>query len=309
MLRVPHQGHQETAEGGEGMISAKVVADSINPAGVRLTTFECVVPKWLIAEINTHAMIRRNSASSRAIPTVVLIEKVLTNPYVPVEWRYRAREGGMQAGALMTPEDAAASTQDWLDALTAILPYVERLEARKGAKEHINRLMEAWMYTVVVMTATEWENYLHLRGPSGGAQPEFKSLVVAQMAAFEASVPVLRDPRGTSQEVDLWHLPYVTDDERFALDWRDLPKLSAARSAGVSYYRPGARGLIEDEMARADRLVGNGHWTPLEKPCRATDGVEWFGPYRGWQPYRKAFGGESGSATHGTQEDAAWLRR
>ena len=35
------------------MISAKVIADSVNPAGQRITTFECVFPRWILAEVNT----------------------------------------------------------------------------------------------------------------------------------------------------------------------------------------------------------------------------------------------------------------
>lgn len=291
------------------MIAAKVVADSISPSGCRLTTFECVVPKWLIAEINTHAMIRRNSASSRAVPTVAIIERVLRDPWEPLEWRYRSAEGGMQAGALMSREDAEASRRDWLGARDAVLPFVRSLEARHAAKEHVNRLLEAWMWSVVVMTATEWDQYLHQRGPGAGAQPEFQQLVALQMDAFERSIPVQRPYDRSALDIRGWHLPYVSTTERMEHRLPVLAALSAARCAGVSYYRPGAIGDLERELDRASRLVSNGHWSPLDMPAAATGDDKFVGPLRGWRAYRKFFGGESGSKTHGTQEDAPWIAR
>lgn len=291
------------------MISAKIVADSINPAGVRLTTFECVVPKWLIAEINTHAMIRRNSASSRAVPTVAVIERVLRDPWEPLEWRYRAAEGGMQAGDLMTTEDALASRRDWLGARDAVLPFVRRLEGRRAAKEHVNRLLEAWMWSVVVMTATEWDQYLLQRGPGNGAQPEFQQLVALQMEAFRDSTPIERPADPSALDVRGWHLPYVGTAERMEHRLPVLAALSAARCAGVSYYRPGAIVDLERELKRAAGLVSNRHWSPLDMPAAACGNDAFVGPLRGWKSYRKFYGGESGSVTHGTQADAAWVTR
>jgi len=49
--------------------TAFILADSISPAGHRLTTFEIQLPKVLLAEYNTHRALSRNFSSSRAIPT------------------------------------------------------------------------------------------------------------------------------------------------------------------------------------------------------------------------------------------------
>lgn len=296
---------------GAEHVGAKIVADSISRAGVRLTTFECVVPKWMIAEINTHGMIRRNSASSRAIPTLTLCERIEAQPFTPLEWRYRAIEGGMQAGELMSAEDAAASEEDWLEARDAMILYVEKLEKRKAAKEHINRLLEPWMYSIVVMTATEWENYFTLRGPSGGAQPEFKKLVEQQIALYEAQTELVRRTDALSYDnPHTWHLPYVTDTERAQIACRKLPLISAARVAGVSYYRPGARKTIDADVARGLQLQADRHLSPLEMPAFPQSyGVPiFYGPFFGWEPYRSLIGGESGSVRYGRQASAHWLR-
>lgn len=49
-------------------ISARIIADSLNEHGNRLTTFILTFPRIVLAEFNTHRMISKNSASSRAIP-------------------------------------------------------------------------------------------------------------------------------------------------------------------------------------------------------------------------------------------------
>lgn len=47
---------------------AKILADSMSPDGVRLTTVEITFPRIILAELNTHRMLSKSSASSRAIP-------------------------------------------------------------------------------------------------------------------------------------------------------------------------------------------------------------------------------------------------
>ena len=56
---------------------AKVLADSISPAGHRLTTLEATFPRFVLAEFNTHRVFSRNSASSRAIPIAKQLRRVL----------------------------------------------------------------------------------------------------------------------------------------------------------------------------------------------------------------------------------------
>jgi hypothetical protein len=46
------------------MIQAKIVADSLNPQGDRLTTFIVTFPRIILAEFNTHRMFSRNSGAN-----------------------------------------------------------------------------------------------------------------------------------------------------------------------------------------------------------------------------------------------------
>jgi radical SAM superfamily enzyme with C-terminal helix-hairpin-helix motif len=61
------------------VIEAKIVADSLAPCGARLTTFVVTYPRFILAEVNTHRALSRNSASSRAIPVEKMIERVLNS--------------------------------------------------------------------------------------------------------------------------------------------------------------------------------------------------------------------------------------
>jgi thymidylate synthase ThyX len=63
--------------------AAKILADSLSPEGIRLTTFEVTFPRFILAEFNTHRMLSRNSASSRAIPTEKLAEARHRHPIRP----------------------------------------------------------------------------------------------------------------------------------------------------------------------------------------------------------------------------------
>src|SRR4051812_49960571 len=76
---------------------AKVLADSVSPAGHRLTTLEATFPRFVLAEFNTHRVFSRNSASSRAIPVAKQLRRVLDDPYLPIE--FGSHKPGVQAGA------------------------------------------------------------------------------------------------------------------------------------------------------------------------------------------------------------------
>lgn len=295
------------------MIRATVIADSVNPSGSRITTFELVAPKQLVAQFNTHGMVRRDSASSRAVPTVKIIEQVRDDPYRPPQWNYRQR--GMQPAGPMSDVDGARMDELERGLRSATLFFVGEMEKIKPAKEDINRYLEPWMWTTIVATATEWDNYFTLR-THGDAQAAHATLARAMQTAYRASVPVKRYPIDYGIAIDdirdAWHLPYITDAERYSVkDWRHLPLMSAARCAGVSYFRQGAREdrTLTEEVNRALELVRNRHWPPTEMPSRAEKGDEWYGPFLGWKPLRKFYGGESGSPHHGTREDASWVLR
>lgn len=88
-------------------ISAQIVADSKNEYGNRITTMLVTFPRFILAELNTHRMLSKNSASSRAIPYKKMLKSVMEKPFVPIA--FQKDHSGMQG-----TEYLDAKTQyDW----------------------------------------------------------------------------------------------------------------------------------------------------------------------------------------------------
>src|SRR3954467_2779501 len=102
---------EATMQPNRTSISAQVIADSIY-RGSRLTTFEITFPRFILAEFNTHRVLSRNSASSRAIPVWKRLKDILNHPFVPLQ--FGKNQAGMQSHANIATEDYDAATKNWL---------------------------------------------------------------------------------------------------------------------------------------------------------------------------------------------------
>jgi thymidylate synthase ThyX len=298
---------------------AKILADSTSPAGHRLSTLEVTFPRFVLAEFNTHRVFSRNSASSRAIPVVKQLRKVLEEPYVPIE--FGSNQPGMQAGPPLAGDALALAESEWLEArddavrrvlalvsdpqvvagrddLSACLDEVE-VEIKAGGQESwlnvhkqvANRLLEPFMWHTVIVTATDWDNFWNLRCHSD-AQPEIRHVADLMREAVEASEPRQVDDGN-------WHLPLINDADRAEIDDIDsLIHISAGRCARVSYLtHAGVRDHSAD-IGLYERLATSGHMSPLEHPARPLTFAElreseWCGNFRGWMSFRKLIPGES----------------
>jgi len=293
---------------------AKVLADSVSPAGHRLTTIEATFPRFVLAEFNTHRVFSRNSASSRAIPIFKQLRRVLEHPYAPIE--FGANQPGMQAGAPLGGDDRIAAEGEWLGArddavrrvlalvtgpeelapgedLPAALARIEQVykgEERPASwlnvhKQVANRLLEPFMWHTVIVTATEWDNFFNLRC-HGDAQPEIRRIATLMREARKASRPA-------ELGEDDWHLPLVRPEDSDQVgSLEDLIKVSAGRCARVSYLTHAGKRDLAADIGLHDRLLESGHMSPLEHPARPTD-EEWCGNFRGWRSYRKDVRGEA----------------
>ena len=65
-------------------IKAKIIKDSISPEENRVTTFELEYPRYIHAQLLTHRVFSRNSASSRAIPIEKTLSIMYENPVNPI---------------------------------------------------------------------------------------------------------------------------------------------------------------------------------------------------------------------------------
>lgn len=146
------------------MISAKIVADSISPQKHRITTFVVTFPRFILAELNTHRMFSRNSASSRAIPFKKMIESIESNPFIPIAWQ--KDHSGMQGTEYLPEGDAFHCREAHLVARDHAVYQAKLQNERYGVTKQIcNRYLEPYMWHTVIITATEFENFFALRCP------------------------------------------------------------------------------------------------------------------------------------------------
>lgn len=284
----------------------EILADSLSPMGVRLTTFLLSYPRLILAELNTHCMGARNTASSRAIPVARMIQMVMEEPFVPLA--FGKNRAGMQATEELDEGTSEAARSTWLRARDAAVAEATVLSQLGVHKQLANRLLEPFMWTSTVFSMTEWDNFWGLRDDTQ-AQPEFFKLAGMMRDAFNIS-----QPRQLG-EFD-WHLPFVTgrdytellgaarrtleeeekgyvltpQDKMMRATWNDrtLAKVSAGRCASISYLRHLTLGTPEKDFARCNGLIENLHMSPLEhvaQPLPHTDFER--SKFRGWQQLRK----------------------
>lgn len=265
------------------MYAAKILADSLSPAGVRLITVEATFPRFILAEVNTHRMLSRNSASSRAIPPEQLLERVSKEPFIPETFNKRVK--GMGVGNPLEGDERFAAREAWLEARVNAVRSAERLLELDVDKSRINRLLEPFMWHTAIITATEWDNFFTLRDHPA-AQPEFQKIAQLMREAMIASTPQVLGE-------DDWHLPLVDPEEkklwsvpaqRDKLYWA---RVSAGRCARVSFDKQHNYETPEESYSRQrDTLEKNGHLSPAEHPARPSE-PRFIGNLMGWVQLRK----------------------
>lgn len=293
---------------------AKVLADSLSPDGVRLTTVQMTFPRFILAEVNTHRVLSRNSASSRAIPVEKRIRMISEDPFVPDA--FGKNQKGMQAAENLDEIASHDARVAWNTAALEAVNGALRLSEIGVHKQLANRLLEPFAWHTACITSTEWSNFEHLR-VSELAQPEFFKIASMMFEAVRASEP-------RSINYGEWHLPYVRSDEAWDMKVEGhsgmrLARISAGRSARTSYLtQEGKRDCVED-LRLYENLLSNGHMSPLEHPCRPMTKTEremfqqkewiwdgeiedwcWTGRYthflgnvQGWVQLRKLIPGEA----------------
>lgn len=260
---------------------AELLADSINPAGDRLTTFELTYPRFVHDEFMTHRMLSRNAASSRAIPIFNIIRAVETDPVVPVSWG--ANQKGMQAESELPPNAQFAAENIWLEARDAAVQYATQLKELGVHKQLVNRLLQPWQWITVIASATDWWHFFNLR-VHAKAQPEIFKIAALALDLYREHKPELVQPGA-------WHLPLIQEQDYNELnDTWDLVRASAGKCARVSYVtHHGVRDLQADIALCENTLMASDPMeaSPLEHPAMALAHSEKWGNYTGWKSFRK----------------------
>jgi hypothetical protein len=294
-------------------ITAKIIADSINQQGNRMTTMEIEYPRFILSELNTHRMLSKNSASSRAIPVRAMHEHINKSPAEPVFWG--KNQAGMQAKEELSGTDYTDAKFIWDRARQDALHWAWALADRVGLHKQIaNRVTEPWMTMKTVISGTEWKNFFWLRAHAD-AQPEIHELAIKMWDAYNKSTPTLLYPGE-------WHVPYVNSVRDVAsgkfcysdglgqeLSADQAKIISASCCAQVSYRKN------DDSFEKAnkifDQLINSQpcHASPVEHQATpmldtksfvdfGTTHIDradnaWSGNLKGWVQHRKLINGEA----------------
>lgn len=279
------------------MITAKILADSVNPAGVRLTSWLLTYPRFIHAEFMTHRCFSRNAASSRAIPLEKMLAAVEDAPALPEYWG--AEQKGMQSGEQIGDRDEAEAW--WIGARDECVDAARFLGQAGLHKSLCNRLIEPWSHITVLATATDHHNFFALRAHPA-AMPEFQVLAYRMLALYLQSTPESL-PNGS------WHIPRfrhrgedLAERAQRPLSVEGLLKIATARCARLSYLTFDGQHSIDQDFDLHDRLAAAGHWSPFEHCAQAdaaggrqglvTSGSNFDTPRpSGWVQYRKFFRG------------------
>lgn len=272
---------------GQDQMQVEVILAS-RPKGQKeskvIYTIRMRYPRIIHSELMTHRVFGRNARSSRAVPFRTMMAELRSTPFVP--WHWGKNQSGMQAEE---EHNAPVDISEFLDGLvySREAAWSEACESaidiacafsRAGYhKQVVNRLIEPFSWIDVLVTATDWENFLWLRDHKD-AEPHLQDLArLVGRAIKEAEV----------QELEIhkdWHMPYIreadyeaarniitnngvlrknpTDQEVINL----LLKISAARCARISYAPFDGDASYEKEIERYNLLVSSDrvHASPLE---------------------------------------------
>lgn len=254
---------------------AEIIMDSL-VNGVRVTTLEVCFPRFILPEFNTHRVFSRNSASSRARSIKRTFKEVMDAPFIPSPFTKN------QKGMSGVPVDSALQSESvsyWIKARdcavlsaldllvgqakrkdligndahlfeTVIDEYKMSEDSPSIHKQHVNRLLEPFMYHTTIVSSTEWDNFFDLR-LAPDAQPEINVLAQKMKEAMDQSTATERS----------YHLPYM--------EYQDIPeafdvKRSVASCASVSYKSPSE--LNDTAVERIfNIMLSSKHMSPFER--------------------------------------------
>lgn len=294
------------------------VADSVLPHPTalpkltpeRITTLVARFPRCILAELNTHRVFSRNSASSRARSIKVVISDVMEDPYVPI---FTENQRGM-GGPIVADGVQAAARIQWLkardSAVASVLSmllgreisvaeleggnwrtltddYYQRVyldrENIPGAlnlhKQNVNRLLEPFMWHEAVITSTEWVNFLQLRDHDD-ADPAIHGLAKLVGAVLESSVPVARvlhAPFAGELVRELEATAHLLDGKELLRKSFEAANYSAGAAAQVSYRPVSDGGTGANPAKLASRLLAMAHLSPFEHAAFSTEWLRELG--------------------------------
>lgn len=269
-------------------IKVQIIADSVSRnSGQRLTTFQLEYPRFILAEVNTHRVFSRNSASSRAIPIEKMVEQVENNPVTPIVWL--GKHKGMQGVERVKPGHEVICLAKWRRAAREAAMSARKLNELGVSKQLVNRLLEPFCTAHTVLTSTSFDNFFALRDHPD-AENHMRYLAHKMRIEYDKKEKLVTRPPGCVVSTnDFWHLPYVSNSERIQYPINELLKMSTARCARVSFKNhDNTNPVPEKDFILHDSLVGSEpkHASPAEHQAYAYGPKEKTSNLDGWLQYR-----------------------
>ena len=285
-------------------ISAKIVADSIDPRGNRITTYVLTYPRFIHAELMTHRLFSRNAASSRAIPFNKLLKSVIDDPFIPIA--FQKDHKGMQGTEYFIGDELNDAIIKWDTARFYATEEAAKLNNLGVSKQICNRLLEPFQWYTSLITATEYDNFFELRCPKihhaadgkyyksvkdwndvdkdiyyeglSCLHPENISQAEIHIQALaEAMWDAQNESKPKKLKAGEWHIPFGDRmPESFAPIKPEIRiKIATARAARLSYMT--FEGVIDKQkdIALHDQLFESKHASPFEHCCRVLNEEEY----------------------------------
>jgi len=245
-------------------ISVNCILDSVNPFGNRLTTFELTIPRIILPQLTRHRQLSFSVASSRAIPLAKFRELAT---YTPERWMANGR--GMSPAEELDSILSTGADIAWEDSRLHAIQRHHLLEDQKVHKEQANRLLEPFAMVKVLVSATEWDNFLNLR-LEDGAQSEIREVArgIGKYLLNQKPYPI---------PFLQWHRPYFGESENNNSFYNYV---SAGRCARVSYLNHGEDNDERKDYDLAQRLKDNRHLSPFEHVAISAPGNH--ANFKGW---------------------------
>lgn len=261
--------------------------DSGKESSSRLSTMIARYPRYVLAEVNTHRVFSRNTASSRARNVRSTIRDVINDPVVPL---FTQNKKGM-SGDFLSGSKLEEATKVWLESRNESVKSVLRLllgkyyredetvgealeryydgiygqsdtDAISVHKQNVNRLLEPYMWVESVISSTYWDNFFMLRTDLSTAQPEVYAIALLMERVLAESTPV---PTRV-------HLPFVSSEVKdkaqdvdvFSRGMRDALMLSSTEAAQISYRDKSTASRSTATVSLGERLLSQQHLSPFE---------------------------------------------
>jgi len=293
-----------------------ITAHSLSPQGDELITVLATFPRIILAEINTHRMLSKNTSSSRAIPFKKMVEAVQENPFIPIAWQ--KEHTGMQGYEYFQEGEYEAKERAWLRARDKAIEEAQQLDSLKVTKQLCNRLLEPFMWTTMLITGSRegWNNFFNLRCPqykihqgtykskkealkyglSNGELKNWSDLDWLQNNEGHAEIHIMdlaekiydavNESTPKQLKADQWHIPMISDLESLKLSTDDQIKLSVGRAANTSYtvVGDGKELTLEQAIKIHNKCKELNHSSVFEHCARAMSDKEFISFFKGELP-------------------------